>query len=94
VKSAGRILLCEVHTESWVKLVDGKLPLTWRQREVLDWVKGFIQEHDGVAPTFDEIGRGVGLRSLSAVHEHIHNLVAKGHLRMDPQVGRSLEVLP
>ena len=36
---------------------------------------------------------GLGLSSVSAVAEHIDNLVAKGVLRKTPGAARSLEVL-
>ena len=39
------------------------LPLTKRQREILDYLQDFIQQH-GYAPSLEEIGRRFGsLRS-------------------------------
>ena len=40
------------------------LPLTKRQREILDYLNEFIQQH-GYAPSLEEIGRRFGLSSLA-----------------------------
>ena len=42
------------------------LPLTKRQREILDYLNDFIQQH-GYAPSLEEIGRRFGLSSLATV---------------------------
>jgi repressor LexA len=47
------------------------LPLTKRQREILDYLTEFIQQH-GYAPSLEEIGRKFSLSSLAtaqAPHE-------------------------
>jgi len=49
------------------------LPLTKRQREILDYLQDFIQQH-GYAPSLEEIGRRFGLSSLATVHKHLTNL--------------------
>src|SRR5207245_8834774 len=49
------------------------LPLTKRQREILDYLNEFIQQH-GYAPSLEEIGRRFGLSSLATVHKHLTNL--------------------
>ena len=47
--------------------------LTRRQREVMDFIAGFLQEH-GYSPSFQEIARGLGLSSLATGHKHILTL--------------------
>jgi len=49
------------------------LPLTKRQREILDYLNEFIAQH-GYAPSLEEIGRKFGLSSLATVHKHLTNL--------------------
>ena len=44
------------------------LPLTKRQREILDYLNEFIQQH-GYAPSLEEIGRRFSLSSLATVHK-------------------------
>ena len=66
------------------------LPLTKRQREILDYLNEFIQQH-GYAPSLEEIGKKFGLSSLATVHKHLTNLQDKGlhQARLEPQpVGR------
>ena len=56
------------------------LPLTKRQREILDYLNEFIQQH-GYAPSLEEIGRRFGLSSLATVHKHLTNLQEKGFIK-------------
>ena len=56
------------------------LPLTKRQREILDFLNDFIQQH-GYAPSLEEIGRRFGLSSLATVHKHLTNLQEKGFIK-------------
>lgn len=66
--------------------------LTKKQLAVLDFIKDFTDEN-GVSPSYREIMEGLGLSSVSAVAEHIDNLVSKGALLKTPGEARSLEVL-
>ena len=69
------------------------MAITRRQREVYDFISGFVQSH-GYSPSFEEIGEGLGLSSLATVHKHISNLEKKGLLRRDYNRSRSIDVLP
>src|SRR5512135_177867 len=69
------------------------MALTRRQRQVYDFIAGFVQAH-GYSPSFEEIGDGLGLSSLATVHKHISNLEKKGLLRRDYNRSRSIDVLP
>lgn len=64
--------------------------MTTRQRETLDWVKGFIREH-GMPPTVREIGAAFGIKS-SSVFELLKALERKGYLRRGNLGARSLIV--
>ena len=68
-------------------------PLTRRQREILDYLAEFIQQH-GYAPSLEEIGRRFGLSSLATVHKHLTNLEAKGFIRRAWNRSRSVELVP
>jgi len=52
-------------------------PLTKKQREVLDFIEGFIQEN-GYTPSYREIASGLGLSSPSTVYQHVQALCEKG----------------
>ena len=68
-------------------------PLTKRQREILDYLNDFIQEH-GYAPSLEEIGRRFGLSSLATVHKHLTNLEEKGFIKRAWNRSRSVELVP
>ena len=69
------------------------LPLTKRQREILDYLSEFIQNH-GYAPSLEEIGRRFNLSSLATVHKHLSNLQEKGFIRRAWNRSRSVELVP
>ena len=66
--------------------------LTKKQLAVVEFIEDFIEEN-GVVPTYREIQAGLGLSSVSAVAEHVENLVVKGVLKKVEGSARSLEVL-
>jgi repressor LexA len=68
-------------------------PLTKRQREILDYLNEFIQQH-GYAPSLEEVGRRFNLSSLATVHKHLTNLQEKGFIRRAWNRSRSVELLP
>ncbi len=68
------------------------LPLTKRQREILDYLNEFIQQH-GYAPSLEEIGRRFGLSSLATVHKHLTNLQEKGFIKRAWNRSRSVELV-
>jgi repressor LexA len=70
---------------------EGGQMVTERQRGILDYLRGFIEEH-GYPPTVREIGEAVGLRSPSTVHAHLAQLERAGLLRRDPTKPRALEL--
>jgi repressor LexA len=68
------------------------VPLTKRQREILDYLTAYIDDH-GFAPSFEEIAAAMKYTSLATVHEHLTNLERKGVIRRSYNESRSIEVL-
>jgi repressor LexA len=68
------------------------MPLTKRQKEILDYISAFIDER-GYAPSFEEIAESFGYSSLATVHEHLSNLERKGYIRKSYNESRSLELV-
>ena len=68
------------------------MKLTKKQLAVLQFIEDF-EEEKGYSPSYREIMAGLELSSVSAVAEHIDNLVGKGVLKKNPGEPRSLEVL-
>jgi repressor LexA len=69
------------------------MAVTKRQKEVLDFISGFVQRN-GYSPSFEEIARGLQLKSLATVHKHVTNLQNKGLLQRSHNRSRSIDVLP
>lgn len=65
---------------------------TKRQKELLDFVDGFIQQN-GYGPSYREIMNALGYKSVSTVAIHIDGLILKGYLRKRDRSARSLEVV-
>ena len=66
------------------------LPLTKRQKAILDYIVAAVRE--GYAPSLREIGREIGLSSPASVHEHVERLRMKGYVR--PGDGSRIELTP
>lgn len=67
--------------------------LTKRQKEILDYIKNYIQSHD-YAPSYREIGDFFHLSSIATVADHIENLKNKNFLTKDYNEARSLQLTP
>ena len=67
------------------------MPLTKRQKQILDYIQGFIDDQ-GYAPSFEEIAEAFGYSSLATVHEHLTNLERKGYIRKSFNESRSIEL--
>jgi len=67
------------------------MALTRRQKEVMDFLSGFIEKH-GYSPSYEEIAQGLRLASLATVHKHIQALEMKQYLRRSYNHSRSLEI--
>jgi repressor LexA len=68
------------------------LPLTKRQREILDFLIESI-DRQGYAPSLEEIGRRFQLSSLATVHKHLENLKEKGYITRGWNRSRHITVL-
>ena len=63
-----------------------------KQQELLSFVDGFIKGN-GYGPSYREIMRALGYKSVSTVAIHIEGLIAKGYLARRDKSARSLEVV-
>ncbi len=66
--------------------------LTKRQKELFDYLEGYIGAH-GYAPTLEEIGGHFQLSSLATVHKHLTNLENKGLIRRQWNYSRAIELV-
>jgi len=65
--------------------------LTKRQKQILDYIKRFIQERD-YAPSLEEIRRHFRLSSRSTIHHHVETLRKKGYLSKLNNQARAIEL--
>ncbi len=63
-----------------------------KQRELLSFIDTFIAGH-GYGPSYREIMRGLGYKSVATVAAHVDNLIVKGLLKKRDRSARSLEVV-
>jgi repressor LexA len=66
------------------------MALTRRQREIYDFICGFVAEK-GYSPSLEEIGAHFDLSSVATVHKHVQHLVEKRFLRKAWNRSRSVE---
>lgn len=63
-----------------------------KQQELLQFIDGFIKGN-GYGPSYREVMRALGYKSVSTVAVHIDGLIARGYLRKRGHSARSLEVI-
>jgi len=66
-------------------------PLTERQRQILEHLAMCIRR-SGYVPSVRELGRALGLKSPSTVHQHLHALERKGYIKRQGDRMRVLEI--
>ncbi len=66
--------------------------LTARQKETLEFISRFIEEH-GYPPTIREISAYFGV-SVKAAHDHVKALERKERLRCNLRQSRAIEIIP
>lgn len=68
-------------------------PLTRRQKEILEYLRTFINKHD-YAPSYREIADHFGFSSVATVAEHVESLKEKGYLENEENMARSIQLTP
>lgn len=63
-----------------------------KQRELLQFIDGFIKGY-GYGPSYREIMRALGYKSVSTVAVHVDGLIARGYIRKKDHSARSIEVV-
>ncbi len=69
-----------------------KIRPTKKQREMLVFIENFVSGH-GYGPSYREIQKGLGYKSVSTVANHVDNLIVRGHLVKRDKSARSLEIV-
>jgi len=70
-----------------------KLGLTPTQAKVLGAIRELSGREDGVAPSFREIMKRAGMKSVSQVHYTVRCLKERGHVNFAPKGKRSISLV-
>lgn len=65
--------------------------LTKRQKEVLDFVRRFVDKK-GYPPTLEDVGKKLKLSAVSTVHQHVATLIEKGYLQKSGHYTRDIDI--
>ena len=65
--------------------------LTARQRQILEWIRGYIDAH-GMPPTRADIATGLGFSTASSAEDHLQALARKGAIELIPGASRGLRL--
>lgn len=65
---------------------------TKKQQELLQFIDGFIKGH-GYGPSYREVMRALGYKSVSTVAAHVDQLIIKGYVEKKDNSARSLQVV-
>ena len=68
------------------------MPLTRRQRQILDYLREYLDWY-GYSPTLEEIADHFDLASLNGVYKHLKALQARGFIRRLANQARSIQLL-
>lgn len=67
--------------------------MTPRQKELLDFIKRYQHDHQGVSPTFIEMREGIGMKSKSGVSRVLQSLEEQGFIRRLHKRHRAIEII-
>ncbi len=73
--------------------LDKSKPLTQRQRELLDFIRGYFTEN-GMAPSLREMADALGVNDLKGVRQHLERLERAGHITRLYGLRRAVQVVP
>jgi repressor LexA len=66
--------------------------MTEKQKLVYDFIQTFIKMR-GFSPSYFEIAQGLGMKSKSNIHRHVHCLRERGLIQIKPHMIRSMMVI-
>lgn len=64
------------------------------QAELLAYLKSYMDENQGISPSFDEMRDALGLKSKSGIHRLIAALEERGKIARIPMRSRCIRILP
>ena len=74
-----------------IRATAGKQGMTPRQKECLEIIEAYIEEH-GASPSFNDLKKAMNV-TQSNIHRIVHGLIDRGRITMIPGRARSIAVL-
>jgi SOS-response transcriptional repressor LexA len=71
----------------------GVFTLTRQQKQLFDFLQGYIDRTGGIAPSLEEMTTALGLRSKSNIHRLLGTLTERGYIRRLPHTSRAIEIV-
>ena len=65
--------------------------MSTKHQLVLDFIRAYIKFH-GMAPSYQTIATGVGMKSKANIHRIVHKLEEDGHLTIRPYKFNSIKL--
>ncbi|MDP2860815.1 MAG: transcriptional repressor LexA [bacterium] len=65
--------------------------LPTKQKQLLDFIDLYISQKS-IAPSLKEMGKGLGVKSISTIHQHLSALEEKGYIQRRKSITRSIEI--
>ena len=70
-----------------------RMSLTRQQRNLLAYIEEYTTRHDGIAPSYDEMCKAIGVRSKSGINRIMVALEERGRIARLPNHARAIEIL-
>jgi repressor LexA len=67
--------------------------LTRKQHDLLTFIREYVRQNSGVAPSFKEMQRALGLSSKSGIHRLMDALEERGHIKRSRYRHRAIELV-
>lgn len=68
--------------------------MTHRQRDLLQFIRAYMDANGGVAPSFDEMRIGLGVVSKSSIHRLLEALMQQGFILRQTSRTRQITMVP
>lgn len=69
------------------------LPLTAKEKAVLEFIEGFLSKSSGISPSYQEIRDHFGFASFNSVQNYLKQLTRKGYIKNPANSKRALQVV-
>lgn len=67
--------------------------MTRKQKQAYDYIRQYIEENDGISPSYEEIKDALGLKSKSGIYRIVYGLSEKGMITVLRNRARSISLV-